>query len=127
MVAASGARVSTSEPEEGTPDIVLCADEPPDKREGMPSTKEEPQQDPRPRAQTRPTTRLDPSDLKPSWPIAIATLEQLAGWSVLALRLGTLALIQECVRDLALRDARKDTIVRLRALVEALAHMPFDA
>jgi hypothetical protein len=71
--------------------------------------------------------RLDSTDLKPSWPIVIASLEQLADWTVLALRLGTLALIQECVRELAQRDARADVIVRLRALVEALAHMPFDS
>jgi hypothetical protein len=66
-------------------------------------------------------------DLKPSWPIAVASLEQLADWATLALRLGTLALIQECVRELAQRDARADLIVRLRELVEALAHMPFEA
>lgn len=79
------------------------------------------------RKDDRPTVRLDPNDLKPSWPIAIATLEQLADWAVLALRLGILALIQECVRELAQRDARADTIDRLRTLVDALAHMPFEA
>jgi hypothetical protein len=72
----------------------------------------------------RPTVRLDAADLKPSWPIVIASMEQLTSWSVLALRLGTLALIQECVRELAQRDAKPEAIVRLRDLVEALAHMP---
>jgi hypothetical protein len=80
-----------------------------------------------PRKDHRATVRLDPADLKPSWPIVIASLEQLAGWSVLALRLGTLALIQECVRELAQRDAKAETVVRLRELVEALAHMPYEA
>jgi hypothetical protein len=75
----------------------------------------------------RATVRLDPSSLKPTWPIVIASLEQLASWSVLALRLGTLALIQECVRELAQRDARAEVVVRLRSLVEALAQMPFEA
>lgn len=75
----------------------------------------------------RPTVRLDPTDLKPTWPIVVASLEQLAEWSVLALRLGILALIQECVRELAQRDARADTIDRLRTLVDALAHMPFES
>lgn len=75
----------------------------------------------------RPTVKLDPLDLKPSWPIIVASLEQISNWATLALRLGTLALIQECVRDLAQRDAKADTIVRLRELVEALAHMPFEA
>ena len=80
-----------------------------------------------PRLDVRPTVRLDASNLKPSWPIIVASLEQLAGWSVLALRLGTLALIQECVRDLAQRDAKAEVVVRLRELVEALAHMPFES
>jgi len=87
-------------------------------------TDEPPKQ--RPPIETRPTVKLDPRDLKPSWPIVVATLEQLAEWSVLALRLGTLALIQECVRELAQRDAKAHTVGRLRELVEALAHMPFE-
>lgn len=64
--------------------------------------------------------------MKPSWPIIVASLEQLSDWALLALRLGTLALIQECVRELAQRDARADLVVRLRELVETLAHLPFD-
>lgn len=75
---------------------------------------------------TYPTVRLDPRDIKPTWPIVIASLEQLAPWSVLALRLGTLALIQSCVRDLAQPTASAEQIVALRALVEALAHMPYE-
>jgi len=75
----------------------------------------------------RPTVQLDPRELRPSWPIVIASLEQLSSWAALALRLGTLALIQECVRDLAQRDAKREHVARLRELVEALAHMPFDA
>jgi len=71
--------------------------------------------------------QLDPRDLRPSWPIAIATLEQLAPWAVLALRLGTLALIQAIVRELAEPDARADLVDRLRTLTEALAHMPLEA
>lgn len=65
--------------------------------------------------------------MRPSWAIAVASLEQLSDWAALALRLGTLALIQECVRELAQREARRDLVARLRELVEALAHMPFDA
>jgi hypothetical protein len=80
-----------------------------------------------PRIDTRPTVRLDPKDMRPSWAIAVASLEQLSDWAALALRLGTLALIQECVRELAQREARRDLVARLRELVEALAHMPFDA
>ena len=62
-----------------------------------------------------------------TWPIVVASLEQLSDWAALALRLGTLALVQECVRELAQRDARADVVVRLRELVEALAHMPYES
>lgn len=82
--------------------------------------------DRRGRAQIQ-TVRLDSRDIRPSWPTAIATLEQLSGWAVLALRLGTLALIQQCVRELAEQDARAEVIDRLRALTDALAHMPLEA
>ena len=86
-----------------------------------------PPPDPKPEpGSLRPTVRLDPKDLKPSWPIVVAYLEQLTDWAGLALRLGTLALIQECVRDLAQRDAKREQVARLRELVDALAHMPFD-
>ena len=71
--------------------------------------------------------RLDSRDFRPSWPTAIASLEQLSGWAVYALRLGTLALIQQCVRELAESDARADVVVRLRDLTDALAHMPLEA
>ena len=84
-----------------------------------------PAPDRRARAQIQ-TVRLDSRDFRASWPLAIASLEQLSGWAVLALRLGTLALIQQCVRELAEQDARADLIVRLRALTDALAHMPLE-
>ena len=73
------------------------------------------------------TVRLDPRDLKVTWPIAIATLEQLSDWTVFALRLGTLALIKECVNELAQRDASAANVARLRELVEALAKLPYES
>ena len=73
------------------------------------------------------TTPLDPRDVRPSWPMAIASLEKLSGWAVLALRLGTLTLIQQCVRELSVPAARAEAVARLRALTEALAHMPLEA
>lgn len=79
-----------------------------------------------PEDEPRLTVRLDPKDLKPSWPVAIATLEQLSDWGVLALRLGTLALIQNCVRELAMPNAKAEWVVRLRELTEALARMPLE-
>jgi hypothetical protein len=75
---------------------------------------------------SRPTVRLDPTNLKPTWPVIIASLEQLSDWAVFAFRLGTLALIQACVRELAQTNARADLVVRLRELTEALAHMPLE-
>ena len=73
------------------------------------------------------TVRFDSRDFRASWPTAIASLEQISDWAVLALRLGTLALIQQCVRELAEENARADLIVRLRVLTDALAHMPLEA
>lgn len=77
----------------------------------------------------RPTTVLDPRELTTtsvSWPLAIATLERLNNWAVLALRLGVLALLQECTRAMAQPNASPQLVVRARELVEALAHMPWE-
>ena len=73
------------------------------------------------------TSPIDPRDIRASWPIVIAYLEQMSGWAVLALRLGTLALIQDCVKELAKPDADPDIVAGLRRLVDALAHMPMEA
>lgn len=56
----------------------------------------------------------------------MASLERINTWATLALRLGTLALINECVREMALPGARADLVVKMRELVEALAHMPWE-
>ena len=81
--------------------------------------------DHRSRAQIQ-TVRFDSRDFQVSWPMAIATLEQLSSWTVFALRLGTLALIQQCVRELSEPDAPADLIARLRVLTDALARMPLE-
>ena len=73
----------------------------------------------------RPTDEIDPRDMKVSWPMAIASLEQLGDWQVFALRLGTLTLIQHCVRDMAERTATAAYVPWMRELVEALARMPW--
>jgi len=73
------------------------------------------------------TSPIDPREIKASWPIIIAYLEQMSAWGVLALRLGTLALIQDCVKELAKPDADPDIVAGLRKLVDALAHMPMEA
>lgn len=74
----------------------------------------------------RPTVQLDPRTLAVSWPIVIASLERLGSWTVLALRLGTLALIQECVREMAMPNARAELVNKMRELVEVLALMPWE-
>jgi hypothetical protein len=74
----------------------------------------------------RPTIRLDARDLKPSWALVNATLEQMGSWAPFAMRLGIIALAQNCMRELAHRDASGEAVVRLREYVEALAHMPFE-
>lgn len=76
----------------------------------------------------RPTVALDPRTVTgPTWPVAIATLEQLGAWTVLAIRLGTLALLQECVRAMAQEDAPSSLISEAQALLDALRHMPWES
>lgn len=87
----------------------------------------EPARGSRPRFASLATVKLDPNNLKPTWPIVIASLEQMSDWAVFAFRLGTLTLIQSCVRQLAEPDASADLVVQLRTLTEALAHMPLEA
>jgi hypothetical protein len=77
-----------------------------------------------PYVSTKPTRRLDPSDLRPSWPIVVAYLEQLGNWSVLALRLGIVTLMQNQLRELAQERVSAGSIQRMRDLIEALAHLP---
>lgn len=68
---------------------------------------------------------LDPKTMT-GWPIAIATLEQLGAWTVFAMRLGTLALLQDCVKRMAAEDASASLIAEAQVLLDALRHMPFD-
>lgn len=71
------------------------------------------------------TRALDPKELQP-WPLAMAALERLGPWASYALKLGTLALLQECVREMAQPDARAGLVEEARRLVEALAHMHWE-
>src|SRR5947207_14065769 len=41
----------------------------------------------RSRISTTPTVRLDPANLKPTWPVVSASLEQMSDWEELAFRL----------------------------------------
>jgi len=73
----------------------------------------------------RPTTALDPKTMT-GWPIAIATLEQLGAWTVFAMRLGTLALLQDCVKRMADEGASIELLGEAQALLDALRHMPWE-
>jgi hypothetical protein len=73
----------------------------------------------------RKTEKIDPNDVRVSWPLTIASLDQIGDWTVFALRLGTLALIQEQIWHMVEREASPEHIAKMRELVEALAHMPW--
>ena len=71
------------------------------------------------------TTGLDPREIAVSWALAVATLERINGWAVLALRLGTLALLQECVHAMAQPHAKPELVQRAKELVDALGQLPW--
>ncbi len=71
------------------------------------------------------TRQLTPQEVG-GWPYAVDALERLNDWAVFALRLGLLALLQECVQAMAQPHARPALVVKARELVEALARIPWD-
>jgi len=82
----------------------------------------------RQRVSTRPTVKLDPSEIvgaERRFQLAIDALNDLSDDAVYAFRLGQLALLQECVRQMALPGARGDLVVRARVIVETLARLPW--
>jgi hypothetical protein len=64
---------------------------------------------------------------QPSWSLTNAVLERHGEWATLAFRLGILALLQECVRAMAEPNARVGLVMTARELVDALAHLSWDA
>src|SRR5262249_21237238 len=77
----------------------------------------------------RPTRALHPREImEPSWPLAIAALEQLKGSSdidyIEAFRLGLLAMITIATRETTGQGTTPDRIVKLRKLIDALAKIP---
>ncbi len=66
------------------------------------------------------------ADAAIGWPYAIAALERLNSWAVLALRLGTLALLQECTRAMGQSRARRSLVARAKELVQALELLPWE-
>lgn len=53
-------------------------------------------------------------------------LEQLGTWPTLALRLGILALLQECIRSMAQPGAPAALVTEAQALLDVLRHMPWE-
>lgn len=60
------------------------------------------------------------------WQYAIAALERLNTWAVRALRLGTLALLHECVRTMTASAPPEKLIKRARELLDALERLPWE-
>lgn len=74
-----------------------------------------------------PTAVLDPRELMaPSWALVFAMLEKLGTWPSLAMRLGTLALLQECTRAMAQPDAPASLVSDAQTLLDALRRMPWE-
>ena len=74
----------------------------------------------------RTTTVLDPRTITSSWPIALATLEQIGPWTIFAMRLGTLALLRDCIQRMAAEDAPASLVNEAQTLLDTLRRMPFD-
>lgn len=77
----------------------------------------------------KPTKPLSPEEIMangPSIAIVLAGLEQFRPWARYAFKLGTLALLQECIQEMTAPNARAELVVKARELVEALAHMPWE-
>ncbi len=72
-------------------------------------------------------TRHFTPDASVGWAFAIATLERLGGWSVDAVRLGTLHLLQQCIRSMATPGGNKKLLLaRAKELLDALDHLPWN-
>lgn len=57
----------------------------------------------------------------------MATLERLSGWAIQALRLGTLLLLQQCIRTMAQPGGDKRALLaRAKELLAALDHLPWN-
>lgn len=76
---------------------------------------------------TRTTVEMDPLMISsPSTAVAIATLEKIGPWAVDAFKIGTLAILEQLVREMGSPDAKVDLIMKTREIVEVLAHMHWE-
>lgn len=74
----------------------------------------------------RPTQAMDPLEPQLSWQSAVALLERLGPWTSYALRLGTLALLQECIGRMTDAKASRVVVLEARTLMDALLQMPWE-
>jgi len=77
-------------------------------------------------SEERKTDELDPRDVRVSWPVALAHLEQLGDWTVHGMRLGALATLRQLIEYAAHPGASGLVVDRMRDIIEALARMPWD-
>ncbi len=72
----------------------------------------------------KPTVALDPRTITgPSWPVAIATLEQTSPQAVYALRIGHAALLRQVAQQMTAEDAGPELVEQAQRLLDALRHM----
>lgn len=74
----------------------------------------------------RETAALDPRTITgPGWPVALATLEQIKTWAPEAQKLGILALLLRCTREMAQPGAPAGLVTEAQEYLDALRHMPW--
>lgn len=75
----------------------------------------------------KPTVVLDPRTITgPSWPIVLATMEQLGSWTTLAIKLGILAMLSNVVRRMCEPDAPASLVGEAQTLLDALRFMSWE-
>jgi len=74
----------------------------------------------------RQTKAFNP-DVNVGWQYAVASLERLNSWAVTALRLGTLWLLQRCIRDMSRPGAKSTELLKqAQELLTVLERLPWD-
>ena len=72
------------------------------------------------------TTRLSLDEIMtPTWSTVVALLERVSPKGSFALRLGLIEQLHRVLDELAHEHSKADGITEARALIEALAHMPY--
>lgn len=64
--------------------------------------------------------------LTPSWATVVMLLERIGPDAAFALRLGLIEQAHRVLDEMAHVEAKPEMVVKLRAVVDALGHMPWD-